>query len=295
MDRPPAGLLARSTALRATRVGASEAAGLAGWHPYATPASIYARIVLGVDPGPPSPEMRAGIALERAILRVALGSLELAWSRWSRFTWTHPTLPLAATPDGIGARPDGATIVAEAKLAGDPRSWSEGPPPWYVAQARLQRVVTGRDRGYLVGLVGARIRTLEIEPDAEAEEELLEAVAAFDRDHLRPRLPPPADPERDRDLVLTLADLEAGSMVADGRLAELGDVLAVLAGDRLAAERAEAQARATFIAELAACGASEVLAPGRWTASVRELDGGRRSLTFRPRQARPTALEEVPR
>jgi hypothetical protein len=181
----------RQARARAAAVGASEVGCLVGdyLHPYASPASVYGRIVLGyqrtvgsaADLGPlPESNMVEYIVTENQPLReITLGGTD-----------HRPDL------DAIWAANEGGTAgaVIAVKNAGKAGKVA----------------VFGTDMSEQL----ARFLLEEVPADPDRQRIILEAVAAFDRDHLTPRVPPVVELERDEDLVLlgVLAILLAGSV-----------------------------------------------------------------------------------
>ncbi len=274
MGRSAAGGLSDAQhAVRATRCVASAAAVYVGEpHPWATPTSEYARLVHGIT-STISPAARVGQELEPAIVRLA--AAEYGWSVRRNRSRTFTCDDLAGTIDAwiLGER-----ALLEVKATSDYLD-ALLPRPWYW-QCIGQLAVTGAERVELVALVrSTRLERFTVARDASAEAQLLEGVERFMRDHVRAHRPPDPEPG-EAELYLALVELEAGSAIASGRARQLGDRLARLAARRLAAEKAEAAARDPFVAEIARRGATELLAPGAWTAAVTDRADGRRGLRF---------------
>jgi predicted phage-related endonuclease len=282
-------LTERNHAVKAQAVGASEVAALLpGGHPFVTPAQLYARLTGAAPERATGSAAELGHDLEPTIVRLAARKLG-AHLRRNGATVRHRTLPLCATLD---AHRLDAPEAVEAKLVGAFQADAWDPLPsavrWQVlaqmaCHPRLERVHVAA----LIG--GTRFTVVTVERDATAITEVEAAVAAFWIAHVAPRVPPEVGPDDPPELVLAFADWPADTILADGELAERGDALAAAARVRLESEHAETAARRPFIEAVAAAGAREVVAPGRWTAAVRELADGRQSLTFRPRPGGPAA------
>jgi predicted phage-related endonuclease len=278
---------------RANAVGASEVGALVGFHPYASPASIYARIVLGQSRKVGS-AADLGRELEPAILALAAKRLGVR-IRTSSWTYRHPSLPLVATTDAVGLDPYGErsdAIVLEAKLVGSwaESDWSNGPPTWIVDQVQAQLLLSRRRLGVVAALVGGtRFQLYELPADQARQAELQDAVRAFARDHLEPQVPPPLELPRDADLVLQLVPAPAGVAFASGELLDLGDALDQAARARLDAQAAEDAVRAQLELALAPAPPERLTPPpghpSRWTAQLVTRDD-RRSLRFLPSRSK---------
>lgn len=193
---PP--LTEANRAIRAENVTASEVGALLGPHPYATPESIWDRLV-GQGAGPfalerdkyPTEAMETGSFMEHAILRLAEKRLQLKARANSR-TFVHKTSRLAATPDAfVLGQPPG---LIEIKLSGRPELWRSCPPhvEW---QVRAQMACTGRYTAAVCVLVGVGLRTFLLERDPDKEAEMLAAVDAFWTTYIVARVRPvPAVP-----------------------------------------------------------------------------------------------------
>jgi predicted phage-related endonuclease len=289
-------LTARQSTARAHNVGASEVGALAGdyRHPYATPASIYARVVLGVAPKVGT-AADLGRELEPSVLAMAGRRLGVR-IRSTSWTYRHRDLPLVATADAVTLDElHGQQAIVEAKVVGPwgASDWQAGPPAHVVDQLQTQLGLSRRKLGVIAVLLGGTAFELHELPFDPVRFRILEdAVRTFVREHLEPELPPELDPDRDAELVLTLAELPAGTGVAAGAALEAARFLDVRARLRIAAEHDEAAARAQLERELVASGFDALVPPagdaGSWRASVVERDG-RRSLRFIPsRQPKDT-------
>lgn len=284
----------RQARARAGAVGASEVGSLVGdyLHPYASPASVYARIVLGHSRSVGS-AADLGRELEPAIIALAGRRLGVR-VRTASWTYRHRTLPLVATADAVTLDPyDGIEAIVEAKLVGSwgASDWSDGPPPWVRDQVQTQLLLSRRQLAIVAALVGGtRFLLEEVPADPDRQRVILEAVAAFEREHLTPRVPPAVELERDEDLVLRLAPLGAGEAVASPSALEALDYLDIAARARIEAEEREAQARSLAVRHVIASGATVVVPPlghaRRWRATVVAKDGVPTSLRFLPSKSK---------
>lgn len=186
--------------IRAANVTASEVAALLPTgHPYATPQSIYDRLVTpGVAPDKGSQAMRIGSAMEATILRFAEAEMGFKARANSR-SFVHPQVRLAATPDAfvIGRMPwtiGPERAIVEIKMSGRAELWREI-PDYIEWQCRAQLACTGRDVVYIVVLAAMRLLSFPVYREPNKEAELVAAVDAFWRDHIVARVrPEPAVP-----------------------------------------------------------------------------------------------------
>lgn len=172
-------------AARASRVGASEVAGLLHEHRFVEPVNIYDRIVDGVGwvPELGSPAW-VGTMLEPHLLRMARQTFGLT-ARLTSLPAVHPTLPLSASADGLAR-----DYLVEVKVTS--AFYPEKPLPSYITdQCVVQAALYRKPVVHVVILNGSRFWTERVEADADRFMVLEEAVAAFERDHLIPRIRPP--------------------------------------------------------------------------------------------------------
>lgn len=174
---------------RATRVGASEVAGLMGLSPYNDPLSIYDRIVNGAQVKE-NLAMRAGNYLEEHALVMAKWQGLRTRRAWR--SYVHDSLPLVATPDAYAMPHRGyAKGLAEVKTM----AWQ--PPailPSHLMQMQTQMALTDRPVCWHVALTGSRLTLTPVERDPAIWESIEWAVARFYLDHLLPKRPPERDP-----------------------------------------------------------------------------------------------------
>lgn len=193
---PP--LTARNLAIRAVNVTASEVAALMPCgHPYATPEGIYDRLMqpaaAALDRNEGNQAMRIGSFMEDAILRFAESELGFK-ARANTKTFAHPKVRLAATPDAfpVGRMPWEIVperALIEIKMSGRAELWQDV-PPYIEWQCRAQLACTDLDVVYIVVLAAMRLLTLPVHREQDKEDQLLEAVDAFWRDHIVARVRP---------------------------------------------------------------------------------------------------------
>jgi len=193
---PP--LTLTNLAARAVNVAASEVAALMpGGHPYATPEGIYDRLMRpaadAFEPNDSSQAMRIGSHMEDSILRFAQAELGFK-ARINTTTFKHPTVRLAATPDAfpIGRMPweiAPEKALIEVKMSGRSELWTDV-PPYIEWQCRAQLACTGLDVVYIVVLAAMRLLTFSVERKLDLEDQMLERVDAFWRDHIVARVRP---------------------------------------------------------------------------------------------------------
>jgi len=265
-----------SIRIRGTRVGASEVAALLECgHPFVTPGAIYARIVHGLM-REGSDLMSLGSDLEPAILHLGAERLGIK-VRASAHTYTHPVVPLAATPDALVL---GAPELVEVKLVthwGAADFWSDGPPPHVLAQAQTQLLLTHRERCHVVALLsGERLGVWTVDADPDEQAAIVAAVAKFAMEHLQPKVPPPdIGPE----FALTVY-APTGTVNATASTLDAGDELADLYAAKADIEKRTDKLRGRLIMDMVHLNAAVLVAPG-WTAKVQTSPSGRGNLVFR--------------
>lgn len=197
--RDPEGEAMSLTPDEAARVGGSDIAALLGLSPWATPLSVYARIVGGTKDEDSAPKKR-GRFLESAVLNMyadATGAKVLPGPKLR-----HPRIPhTRASLDALALR-DGRR-VADAKTAGRTEIHKWGEPgtdqvPLYIVPqmnfyggiAHMLGEVDTRDVD-VPALVGGDLAVYEVKWDAELFALCEQAVERFWVDHVLPRRPPP--------------------------------------------------------------------------------------------------------
>lgn len=188
----------------ARKVGGSDVAALVGLSPWATPLSVYARIVSG-DMGGDSPTLRRGRLLEDAVRRMyaedngvaLLGPASLKHPKYAN---------VRASLDDVGRRPGKGRHAVEIKTVwrNEAGRWGEAGtdeiPDYYACQAAFYLGVglevgaldedTADVAAYLMGVEESpRVYRVRHEPDVYAW--LMDAVQRFWRDHVEPKRPPP--------------------------------------------------------------------------------------------------------
>lgn len=188
-------LTQRQRAARRDRVGASEVAALLDppCHPFTTPAAIYERIVEGAETEV-NQAMLDGQLAESHALAMARRKWRLR-ARACVHAYTHPTLPVTASPDALLL--DGEGLVEIKTTAA---LWQLQPPASVVAQVQCQLWLTHRSYAQVVVWNG-RLRMYTLERDADAIASIEAGVEHFWASHLRPRIPPPG-PASSRDFAL---------------------------------------------------------------------------------------------
>jgi hypothetical protein len=280
-------LTEKQRAARSGAVGASEAGALVGdyLHPYASPASIYARIVHGVERKVGNPAFM-GNRLEPWIIDQARSEVGVR-VRTTSWTYRHKTLPLVATADAVTLDEPVAIVEAKYVTHWGEDAWAGGPPPWIIDQVQVQMALSGRPLAVVVAFMGGsgKLARYDVPQDLERQGLILNAVQHFAAAHLVPQVPPPVTEPRDMDLVLTIAALEDGEIEARGDLLDAVSLLDARARRRLDAEKDEAAARNLVMALMAQEGAATVLPPygsgASWRATA-VARGSERTLRFFP-------------
>jgi putative phage-type endonuclease len=178
---------------RAKGIGASEVAALVGLSPWTTPVEVWLdKVGLG-RPRDETPQMTTGRDLELAVLKLGAAQLSRRIVHNAR-TFTHrgwPDVPLFATPDGFGP---GRDTLAEVKVVSHHLSdWSDGPPPYVVAQCQAQMAVYAKATAVdVIALVGGAIRTYVVERDRATILDIEVLVGRWWRDYVVAEVAPPA-------------------------------------------------------------------------------------------------------
>jgi putative phage-type endonuclease len=249
---PPTG---KGHGLRSTRVGASEVGALMGSHPYQTPADVWARLVGAERPRAESAAMAAGNALESTVAQMWAAKERRKVHRCA-MTYAHPEVALCATPDYYVPHHS----LLEIKVSGDYDLWRELPEYVYW-QVMAQLACTGRIIGHVAVLLGSSLRTYRVDFDGIAAGRMLDAVAAFDRDYVQTRTPPP---DAGGELVLRVLAPEAGTVAADERDESLAYRMALAREQMSRGEEAYKRCREELAAKLAGHGARLLQGRG-WT------------------------------
>src|SRR5579859_4027238 len=187
-------------AWRRAGIGASDAAGIAGISPWATPVSVWLEKVGLAADREPTEAMRFGTLLEPIILaeyESRTGHVVANRQQWV----THPEVEwMRATLDGIVYPADqrlGPGLgVLESKTSNDWRlsEWLEGVPEHYLLQVAHQIAITAHDLAFVVALVGGqRLVVHEVERDQGLIDNLMELEYGFWHKFVLPRRQPPAD------------------------------------------------------------------------------------------------------
>lgn len=188
----------------AKRVGGSDVAALVGLSPWATPLSVYARIVSG-DMGGDSPALRRGRLFEDAVRKMY--SEDHGVEMLGPASLKHPKYAnVRASLDDVGRRQGKGRHAVEIKTVWrDAASkWGEAGtdeiPDYYACQTAFYLGVgletgaleedTADVAAYLMG-VEESPRVYRVRYDADVYAWLMDAVQRFWRDHVEPRRPPP--------------------------------------------------------------------------------------------------------
>lgn len=176
---------------RRTRVGASEVAALLTppCHPFTTPRAIYDRITEGAEVEV-NAAMLDGALAEPHVLAMARRKWRLR-ARASTHAYTHPVLPVTASPDALLLDGEGLVEVKTTSA-----KWLAQPPGYVVAQVQCQLWLTRRNYAQVVVWNG-RLSMFTVERDADVITAIREGVRTFWARHLAPRIPPPGPDTRD--------------------------------------------------------------------------------------------------
>ncbi len=252
--------------LRRTRVGASEVGALMGFHPYQTPADVWARLVGAAKPKPETAAMAAGNLMEEPVAGMWSRQQGRKVVRCSR-TYAHPEVALCATPDYYVPHHE----LLEVKVSGDYDLWSSLPEYVYW-QAQAQLALTGRVTCHVAAFVGGSLRTYVVPAEYHDQARMLVEVDAFVRQHVLTRQAPAG---ASGELVLKVAAPES-TVAATDREEGIAAALYVAREMEANASQAVKAHRDALAARLAELGARQMLGRG-WTFGL----DARGALTFR--------------
>jgi putative phage-type endonuclease len=210
-------------------IGGSDAAAIAGAHPYKRPIDVWRRIVEGHETEQTAP-MRRGILLEPVIRQMfqeetglqLLGPRSL---RSPKHAW------LRASLDDVAIMADGEEHVVEFKSvnARQAHRYGDGSddlPEEHICQTQFYLGVTGWHLAHLAALIGGdELRHYRLIADHDLQRVLFEACERFWVDNIKTGKPPPVDGSEsysewidqhfsNRRPDFVAADLEAESLAA---------------------------------------------------------------------------------
>jgi putative phage-type endonuclease len=176
-------------AARANGIGGSEIAAVLGLSKFESHFSLWHRKLGRIPERPQNPDQEWGTRLEPAILQKFADKHPELVVDVHPGTWRNDERPWQiANPDALAAVPqelggtDAPSVIVEAKNVNDriAYEWDNGPPPYYVAQARWYLDVFGLDRAVIAALFGGSdYQEFPIYPDPWDTKLLREAGAAF--------------------------------------------------------------------------------------------------------------------
>jgi predicted phage-related endonuclease len=195
-----------STADRATYLGGSDIAAVAGLHPYKTGLDVFAAKVHGVE-REVGPAAEVGLELEEGIARLYLKRQAVPEDATmaARGTLRDPALPwAAATPDRLIRLGPNAVRNVQIKVVGLSQAWrwddalqgADGVPPEVLAQVTWEARAIERSEdlsvpeSHVVALIGTDLRVYTVPTDRDLMGLLLDAGADFWREHIEKRRPP---------------------------------------------------------------------------------------------------------
>jgi putative phage-type endonuclease len=174
-------------------IGGSDIAAIVGLDPWRSPLDVYLEKVGQGRDVIVTEQMKWGMRLEPLILkgyaettgRKLRRKLRLLVDRQHNFIAGHVDAITTQTP----------RRVVEAKAS---RSEWHTPPDNYMAQVQWYLRITGLEIADIVALFGgSQLRVYEIQADAEAQRELVEAAVEFWANHVLARVPPAPRSEAD--------------------------------------------------------------------------------------------------
>lgn len=194
-------LTAEQHAIRATGIGASEIAAVAGLSPYQSPIDVWLRkptanrAALDSDDGDSGPA-EVGSILEPAVLELYTRRTGNAAER-PLATRRHPEHEwVLASPDGVV----NAERLVEVKVVGTRMAsdWDDGVPDYVRCQCLWQAFVTGAELVDVAALLGTDFRVYSVERDDAIIADLFEIGREFWFERVLTDTPPPPTPTEDR-------------------------------------------------------------------------------------------------
>lgn len=179
-------------AARRECITATDAAAVAGVHPYKTPREVWLEKLGETGEKTPNEAMHWGNVLEPLIIAEfgRRNEVEVLPTGFTR----HATLPFGATPDGL----IGTDELLEVKTAGINAGQNFGPsgtdevPVQYLVQVQWQLLCTGRSIGHLAVLIaGQDYREYRIVRDDQLLDKLTRICKRFWDQHVVLRTSPP--------------------------------------------------------------------------------------------------------
>lgn len=189
-------LTAEQLALRAGRIGASQAASVLGLSPYQTPLGAWLAITSRV-PVEETAAMRRGTILEAGIADLYATETGAAIETCGSILYPGAEHAIIVTPDRLV----GAEGLVEIKSPGPQtgRQWgesgsgAEGVPEYYLVQALLQMGATGRAWCDVAALVWGELRIYRVERDDATIADIVSALVGWHARHVVADVAPEMD------------------------------------------------------------------------------------------------------
>lgn len=198
---------------RSTYIGGPDAAAIMGEHPYKSPLDVYTEKTGNPVPFEANAAMQAGKLLETWLCDCACEAMETSHGiTLARNNEGGYALPLghddafASLSPHIGGHADrlvvtegGELVLVEAKCVfsfGSAARWGEDMsgvmPPEHVIQTHYYAHILGAEQAFIAAFIMGEVKVIKLELDRDLQKAIRTAVEAFWRDHVVPRVPPPA-------------------------------------------------------------------------------------------------------
>lgn len=196
-------------------IGSSDAAAVAGLHPWRSAVEVWAEKTGFALPQEPSEEaqerMHWGNVLEDVIAKEFAERNQVRVRRRNAML-QHPHYPfMIANLDRIAHLDDGPAVLEIKTTAERHRGQWVGPkgeelvPDWYAIQVQHQLAVTGYEMAYVAVLIGGQeYQERTIERDDELIEALIQIEERFWNEHVLTATPPPPSRSQDAEVVAKL-------------------------------------------------------------------------------------------
>lgn len=177
-------------------VGGSDAAAIAGVHPWKSAIDVYERVTTGYEK-PAGKEARRGQLMEPVIRGMAVDELGLKLLGPRKLRDPKRDY-IRASLDDVAQAEDSEEVVEFKSVSGfaaqDYGLGDDEVPQHHLCQVQFYMDKAGLPRARLVALIGVDdLRQYVIQADADVQGMLVEAVDRFWVDHVRKSVPPPPD------------------------------------------------------------------------------------------------------
>lgn len=234
-------LTAEQHAIRATGIGGSEIAAIAGLSPWMRPIDVWQR-KMGIAPEVEGHHMERGTYLEPGLVAWACKRTGRAYHPCST-TLQHPRhRRVVATPDALAP---GRTLEVKSPGWRNQDAWGESGtdqvPEYYTPQLMFEAACAGAQFADAAAEINGDLRIYSVAFDEDLFESLAEMAGKFWRDHVETGIPPPVDFSESYKDFLTRRFPESRGFIRPAGIAEelLAEELRAARAVRVEAEKRE--------------------------------------------------------